>query len=217
MPAELAKLARIEVPLLPYAPMGVENLRSVFGGISPVRKALHQDPAGGIHSGLALSALIDELEKMGRPGVQGKIVVYDAPFVTYRQTVAYRAQGASRAAKLGAVAALVREGGLPSALWAGPEKTGRAVREGRYPVQGTVRTKAVGLRLGFAGDDFGYAIDLGLPAGGGQTAFALDPEIKRESICPQRCSATGTTAWPASGRRTAPGLSTIQSGPMTAC
>jgi arsenite-transporting ATPase len=64
MPAELAKLARIEVPLLPYAPMGVENLRSVFGGISPVRKALHQDPAGGIHSGLALSALIDELEKM---------------------------------------------------------------------------------------------------------------------------------------------------------
>jgi predicted ATPase len=67
-------------------------------------------------------------------------------------------------------------------LWAGPEKTGRSVREGRYPVQGTVRTKAVGLRLGFAGDDFGYAIDLGLPAGGGQTAFALDPEIKRESI-----------------------------------
>jgi predicted ATPase len=86
------------------------------------------------------------------------------------------------AARNGAVAALAREGGLPSALWAGPEKTGRSVREGRYPVQGTVRTKAVGLRLGFAGDDFGYAIDLGLPAGGGQTAFALDPEIKRESI-----------------------------------
>src|ERR1035441_4338080 len=79
-------------------------------------------------------------------------------------------------------AALAREGGLPSTLWAGPEKTGRSVREGRYPVQGPVRTKAVGLRLGFAGDDFGYAIDLGLPAGGGQTAFALDPEIKREKI-----------------------------------
>src|ERR1022692_765525 len=86
------------------------------------------------------------------------------------------------AARNGAVAALAREGGLPSTLWAGPEKTGRSVREGRYPVQGTVRTKAVGLRLGFAGDDFGYAIDFGLPAGGGQSAFALDPEIKRESI-----------------------------------
>jgi arsenite-transporting ATPase len=65
MPAELAKLARIEVPLLPYAPMGVENLRSVFGGISPIRKAVYKDLSDAIHSGLSLSALIGELEKMG--------------------------------------------------------------------------------------------------------------------------------------------------------
>ncbi len=38
------------------------------------------------------------------------------------------------------------------------------------------------MRLGFAGGDFGYAIDFGLPASGRGTAFALDPEIKRESI-----------------------------------
>jgi hypothetical protein len=80
-----------------------------------------------------------------------------------------------------AVAALAREGGLPSTLWAGPEKTGRAVREGRHPVQGTVRGGAVGLRLGFGADDFSYAIDFGLPAPS-LTAFALDPEIKRECI-----------------------------------
>jgi predicted ATPase len=86
------------------------------------------------------------------------------------------------AARNGAVAALAREGGLPSTLWAGPETTGRAVREGTYPVQGVVRTKSVSLRLGFGGDDFGYAIDFGLPVGGGQSVFALDPEIKRESI-----------------------------------
>jgi predicted ATPase len=86
------------------------------------------------------------------------------------------------AARNGAVAALAREGGLPSTLWAGPETIGRAVREGTYPVQGTARTKAVSLRLGFGGDDFSYAIDFGLPAGGGGSAFALDPEIKRESI-----------------------------------
>jgi predicted ATPase len=85
------------------------------------------------------------------------------------------------AARNGAVAALAREGGLPSTLWAGPEKIGRSVREGRYPVQGTARTAAVSLRLGFAGGDFGYAIDLGLPAPA-ITAFALDPEIKREAI-----------------------------------
>jgi predicted ATPase len=86
------------------------------------------------------------------------------------------------AARNGAVAALAREGGLPSTLWAGPETIGRAVREGTYPVQGTARSKPVALRLGFGGDEFSYAIDFGLPAGGGRSAFALDPEVKRESI-----------------------------------
>ncbi|HEX4091152.1 MAG TPA: AAA family ATPase [Trebonia sp.] len=87
------------------------------------------------------------------------------------------------AARNGAVAALAREGGLPSTLWAGPETIGRRVRDGSYPVQGTVRTKPVALRLGFGGDDFGYAIDFGLPrADGRHTLFALDPEIKRETI-----------------------------------
>ena len=87
------------------------------------------------------------------------------------------------AARNGAVAALAREGGLPSTLWAGPETIGRRVRDGTYPVQGTARTKPVSLRLGFGGDEFGYAIDFGLPAGvGRESLFALDPEIKRESI-----------------------------------
>jgi predicted ATPase len=87
------------------------------------------------------------------------------------------------AARNGAVAALAREGGLPSTLWAGPETIGRAVREGSHPVQGTVRTKSVALRLGFGGDEFGYAIDFGLPSADGRhTLFALDPEIKRETI-----------------------------------
>jgi predicted ATPase len=85
------------------------------------------------------------------------------------------------AARNGAVAALAREGGLPSTLWAGPEKIGRSVRDGRHPVQGTVRTKPVALRLGFAGDEFGYAIDLGLPIPG-DSAFSLDPVIKRECV-----------------------------------
>ena len=85
------------------------------------------------------------------------------------------------AARNGAVAALAREGGLPSALWAGPESVGRAVREAKAPVQGTRRTKPVGLRLGFAGDEFGYALDLGMPIPT-QTAFYRDPEFKRECV-----------------------------------
>ncbi len=82
----------------------------------------------------------------------------------------------------GVVAALAREGGLPATLWAGPERIGRSVREGVHPVQGTARKEPVALRLGFAMDDFGYAMDLGLPPPDRTTAFALDPEIKRESI-----------------------------------
>jgi carboxypeptidase Q len=40
--------------------------------------------------------------------VPGKIVLFNAPFVTYGETVAYRVRGAVEAARLGAVACLVR-------------------------------------------------------------------------------------------------------------
>jgi hypothetical protein len=65
-------------------------------------------PPGGISADVVAVSTFDELEKLGRAGVQGKIVLYDAPFVSYGQTVAYRSAGPSRAARLGAVAALVR-------------------------------------------------------------------------------------------------------------
>lgn len=78
------------------------------------------------------------------------------------------------------IGSLALEGGLASTLWAGPEKIGRDMRSGRYPVQGTVRSAPISLRLGFTGDDFGYAIDLGLPADGG--LFPHDPEIKVEAM-----------------------------------
>jgi predicted ATPase len=85
----------------------------------------------------------------------------------------------AEAARNGAVAALAREGGLPSTLWAGPEVTGRAVKEGVHALEGTVRKGPVSLRLGFAATDLGYAMDLGLPFPS-ESAFKLDPEIKRE-------------------------------------
>jgi predicted ATPase len=79
------------------------------------------------------------------------------------------------------VPSLAREGGLQSTLWAGPEAISRSVRQGDYPVQGTRRKNVVNLRLGFAGDEFGYLIDMGLPAPG-TSAFSLDPQIKRECV-----------------------------------
>lgn len=81
----------------------------------------------------------------------------------------------------GLISSLAREGGLQSTLWAGPEIPSRAVRRGDHPIQGTVRKKPVNLLLGFASDEFGYLIDLGLPAPG-TTAFGLDPVIKLECI-----------------------------------
>ena len=79
------------------------------------------------------------------------------------------------------VQALAREGGLESTLWAGPETITASMRSGRAPVQGGPRKKPLRLNLGFAGDDFGYAIALGLPAPS-SSAFARDPEIKHEGI-----------------------------------
>ncbi|MEM5317800.1 AAA family ATPase [Paraburkholderia sp. JHI869] len=85
-------------------------------------------------------------------------------------------------ARGGVIPSLAREGGLQSTLWAGPERFSRAVAAGEYAVQGTVRKDAVSLRLGFAGDTFGYAIDLGLPLPSSTSQFSLDPVIKRECI-----------------------------------
>ena len=79
------------------------------------------------------------------------------------------------------IASLAREGGLPSALWAGPEVISGAVRRGEQPLQGTTRANRVSLQLGFASDDFSYLIDLGIPPRSG-SAFDLDPEIKRELV-----------------------------------
>jgi predicted ATPase len=79
------------------------------------------------------------------------------------------------------IQSLAAEGGLHSTLWAGPESFARAVKRGEHPVQGTVRKASISLKLGFAGDDYGYAIDLGLPQPS-SSAFARDPEIKAESL-----------------------------------
>ena len=86
-------------------------------------------------------------------------------------------------ARGGVVGSLAREGGLPSVLWAGPESIGASVRAGGHPGQGTRRRGPVSLMIGFSGDDFSYLADLGMPSGlSRQSAFTLDPELKRELV-----------------------------------
>ncbi|HJY30375.1 MAG TPA: AAA family ATPase [Pyrinomonadaceae bacterium] len=112
---------------------------------------------------------LQRLNLITGPNGSGKSSVYRA-----LRLLADTAQG-------GVIPSLAREGGLPSTLWAGPESLGRAVKRGEHKVEGTIRKERTNLRLGFAGDEFGYAIDLGLPSPS-RSAFALDPEIKTETI-----------------------------------
>lgn len=81
----------------------------------------------------------------------------------------------------GVVNALAKEGGLDSTFWAGPENITKKMINGDIPVQGGPRQNRARLRLGFSSDDFGYAISLGLPTPS-NSAFSLDPEIKKECI-----------------------------------
>jgi len=64
-------------------------------------------PADGIRAEAVVVRNFAELDALGER-VRGKIVVYNAPFTNYGATVQYRGSGASRAARYGAAAVLVR-------------------------------------------------------------------------------------------------------------
>jgi len=68
-------------------------------------------PAEGITADVVPVASFDALNALGRDKVAGKIVLFNVPYEGYGRTVAYRGAGASRAAKLGAVAMLLRSVG----------------------------------------------------------------------------------------------------------
>ncbi len=65
-------------------------------------------PKRGITAQVLPVSSFEELDKKGRAAVEGKIVLFNVPYEGYNRTVVYRTTGPSRAARLGAVAALVR-------------------------------------------------------------------------------------------------------------
>ncbi|MFN7089638.1 MAG: AAA family ATPase [Allorhizobium sp.] len=87
-----------------------------------------------------------------------------------------------------AVPSLAAEGGLRSTMWAGGSGYSTAMRSGRSPMQGNIGRGPVSLRLGFASEDYGYAIDLGLPIPGlgasreQASLFGDDPVVKAEAV-----------------------------------
>jgi len=64
-------------------------------------------PPGGIEAEVLVVGSFSELETRAEEA-RGKIVLFDAPFTTYGETVQYRTQGAVAAARAGAVASLIR-------------------------------------------------------------------------------------------------------------
>lgn len=97
---------------VPHWVRGAESARL----IAPETRPLHMlglgmsvgTPPGGITADVVVVWNFEDLMHLGRSGVRGKIVLFNAPYEGYGQTVVYRTNGPSRAAALGAVAVLVR-------------------------------------------------------------------------------------------------------------
>jgi carboxypeptidase Q len=64
-------------------------------------------PTSGVTAPVLVVSSFEDLQ-LRAAEAKGKIVLFDAPFTTYRETVRYRVEGASAAARVGAVACLIR-------------------------------------------------------------------------------------------------------------
>ncbi len=102
---------RGEAVMVPHWVRGDESAELV----SPRRKRMTMlglggsiaTPAGGITAPVLVVSSYDDLTRRAADA-RGRIVLFDVPFTEYRQTVAYRGGGATAAARVGAVAMLVR-------------------------------------------------------------------------------------------------------------
>jgi carboxypeptidase Q len=107
---------RLEPVKVPHWVRGAESLEIT----SPGRHTLVMlglgnsvgTPAAGIEAEVIVVRSFGELQSRAAD-INGRIVLYNVPFTNYGETVQYRADGPSRAAALGAVAALVRSVGPP--------------------------------------------------------------------------------------------------------
>src|ERR1017187_3794687 len=97
---------------VPHWVRGAESARM----LTPLDRPLHMlglgmsigTPPGGITAPVVAVATFEDLAKLGRASIQGKIVLYNEEYRGYGATRLYRSTGAARPAEFGAVAALVR-------------------------------------------------------------------------------------------------------------
>ena len=109
--AGLSNVRTIPVKV-PHWVRGAESARM----LEPLNKPLHMlglgmsvgTPAGGITADVVAVSTFEELAALGRGKVQGRVVVLNYEWKGYGAGRAFRSDGASRAAALGAVAVMVR-------------------------------------------------------------------------------------------------------------
>lgn len=112
MQSEGLEGVRLQPVRVPRWVRGRESLRVV----APVERELPMlglgmsvgTPTQGITASVVVVRDEAELQKLGREGVAGRIVAFTPDWEGYGRTVRFRSSGASQAAALGAVAALVR-------------------------------------------------------------------------------------------------------------
>ncbi len=102
---------RADPVMVPHWARGEESAELV----KPVRQALVMlglggsvgTPPPGVEAAVLVVRSFEELDRRAADA-RGRIVVFNAPFTTYGETVQYRGNGASQAARHGAVAMLLR-------------------------------------------------------------------------------------------------------------
>ncbi|MEO7966566.1 MAG: M28 family metallopeptidase [Gemmatimonadaceae bacterium] len=102
---------RGEAALVPHWVRGAESAELIAPRQAPLPMlglgGSIATPAGGITAEVLVVATFDELRARSAEA-KGKIVLFNAPFTNYGATVLYRGTGAIEAAKVGAVASLIR-------------------------------------------------------------------------------------------------------------
>jgi carboxypeptidase Q len=105
---------RGEPVMVPHWVRGREEATMVSPRIQPLRLlglgGSVGTPGGGIEADVLVVGSFDELQRRAAEA-RGRIVLFDVPFTTYGETVRYRRDGASAAARAGAVASLIRSVG----------------------------------------------------------------------------------------------------------
>ncbi|HEY0350930.1 MAG TPA: M20/M25/M40 family metallo-hydrolase, partial [Gemmatimonadales bacterium] len=102
---------RGERVMVPHWVRGTESADLIKPRAAPLRMlglgGSVATPKDGITAPVLVVNSFDDLRSRASEA-RGKIVLFDAPFTSYRETVHYRVEGASAAARAGAVASLIR-------------------------------------------------------------------------------------------------------------